>query len=148
MLIASGLTLLTASLWAIVGGVLAVVDVRAGRSTAYISTLVVHYAVGYTDLDHLIPAFAGLGLYCSGWDYRIRTCVHGGRTRSALNGVGVRVCSVGGSAVSLPPALPVLLPPRMTPPSRIAFPRHLEDHSWTACTTAPAAPGCCPPSPF
>jgi dihydroorotate dehydrogenase len=38
----------------------------AGGVPAYVAALGVHFAVGYTDLGHLLPVFAGLGLFLIG----------------------------------------------------------------------------------
>jgi dihydroorotate dehydrogenase len=67
MLIASGLTFLTASLWGYRRGAAWLWWTFAPAGLfAYGAAIGVHYAVGYTDLGHLIPAFAGLVLFVLG----------------------------------------------------------------------------------
>jgi dihydroorotate dehydrogenase len=64
MLLASGLAMLLPALWGFRNGSawLWWTLLLAGLP-AYASALGVHFAVGYTHLTHLLPAFAGLGLF-------------------------------------------------------------------------------------
>ncbi len=63
MLISCGLVVLLSSLWGFRRGTawLWWAILLAG-SVAYVSTIAVHLAVGYTSLKHLLPAYAGLGV--------------------------------------------------------------------------------------
>lgn len=67
MLLASGLVFLLPALWGIRNGSawLWWTMLLAGLS-AYVCAIGVHYAVGYVDFVHLLPAFAGLGLLLAG----------------------------------------------------------------------------------
>jgi hypothetical protein len=67
MLLSSGWAFLLPSLWGFRNGSpwLWWTFLAAGLS-AYAAAIGVHYAVGYTDLDHLIPAFSGLALFLLG----------------------------------------------------------------------------------
>ena len=67
MLLSSGWALLLPALWGFRNGSrwLAVSLSLAGLA-AYGAVIGVHLAVGYTNLNHLIPAFAGLALYLAG----------------------------------------------------------------------------------
>jgi dihydroorotate dehydrogenase len=67
MLICSGVIQLLTGLWGIRANqpwfwwTLALAGVAG-----YTPAIAVHFAVDYTDLGHLVPAFAGLGAYLSG----------------------------------------------------------------------------------
>jgi hypothetical protein len=64
MLMASGLTTLMATLWGFAAGRSWLWSTLFFAGTAgYLCTLVVHYAVGYVDLHHLLPAYIGLALH-------------------------------------------------------------------------------------
>ncbi|HXG67746.1 MAG TPA: dihydroorotate dehydrogenase, partial [Blastocatellia bacterium] len=67
MLLASGWACLLPALWGYRNGSpwLWWTLLIAGLS-AYSSAIGVHYAVGYTDMGHLLPAFAGLGIFVLG----------------------------------------------------------------------------------
>jgi hypothetical protein len=67
MLLSAGWAFLLPALWGFRTGTawLWWAFLIAGLS-AYAAAIGVHYAVGYTDLGHLIPAFAGLGLFLLG----------------------------------------------------------------------------------
>lgn len=67
MLVAAGLVYLLASLWGLRRGAawLWHTFLWSGLA-AYAAAIGVHYAVGYIDLRHLLPAFAGLGLLLCG----------------------------------------------------------------------------------
>lgn len=67
MLAAAGLVYLLASLWGLRRGTawLWHTFLWSGLA-AYAAAIGVHYAVGYIDLRHLLPAFAGLGLLLGG----------------------------------------------------------------------------------
>jgi hypothetical protein len=67
MLLAAGWVFLLPTLWGYRNGSawLWWTSLAAGL-TAYAAAIGVHYAVGYTDLMHLLPAFAGLVLFLLG----------------------------------------------------------------------------------
>jgi dihydroorotate dehydrogenase len=67
MLLASGWAFLLPALWGYHKGAawLWWTFLISGLS-AYVAAIGVHYGVGYTDLEHLVPAFAGLGLFLVG----------------------------------------------------------------------------------
>jgi hypothetical protein len=67
MLLASGWVFLLPALWGFRrGSAWLWWSLLAGGLSAYAAAIGVHYAVGYTDLHHLIPAFAGLFLFVLG----------------------------------------------------------------------------------
>jgi dihydroorotate dehydrogenase len=67
MLIAAGLTYLLASLWGFRrGAVWLWHSFLWSGLAAYAAAIGVHYVVGYVDIGHLLPAYAGLGLLLSG----------------------------------------------------------------------------------
>lgn len=67
MLLANGVVFLLAALWGFRQGSawLWWTMLLAGLS-AYAAAIGVHFAVGYTDAMHLLPAFAGLAVFCGG----------------------------------------------------------------------------------
>ena len=67
MLVASGLVYLLASLWGLRRGAAWLWQALLWSGlAAYAAAIGVHYAVGYIDVRHLLPAFAGLGLLLCG----------------------------------------------------------------------------------
>jgi dihydroorotate dehydrogenase len=67
MLLASGWAFLLPALWGFRrGSAWLWWSLLAGGLSAYAAAIGVHYAVGYTDLHHLVPPFAGLALFALG----------------------------------------------------------------------------------
>lgn len=67
MLVASGLAFLLATLWGLRRGTRWLWHALFwGGLTAYVAAIGVHFKVGYVDFRHLLPAFAGLGLFLGG----------------------------------------------------------------------------------
>jgi dihydroorotate dehydrogenase len=64
MLVSCGLTTLMATLWGFAAGRSWLFSTLAFAGTiGYVCAISVHYAVGYVDLKHLLPAFGGLALH-------------------------------------------------------------------------------------
>jgi hypothetical protein len=67
MLLAAGWVFLLPALWGYRrGSAWLWWTLLAGGLSAYAAAIGVHYGVGYTDAHHLLPAFAGLGLFLLG----------------------------------------------------------------------------------
>jgi dihydroorotate dehydrogenase len=67
MLLAAGWAFLLPALWGFRSGSAWLWWTFLGAGlAAYAAALGVHYVVGYTELGHLLPAFAGLGLFLVG----------------------------------------------------------------------------------